>query len=54
MQTLEDKGYELGYISKSTKIPLSKLKKYFKNSGSLTVKEFEKICILQIWTKTVY
>ncbi len=45
MQTLEDKGYELGYISKSTKIPLSKLKKYFKNSGSLTVKEFEKICI---------
>ncbi len=44
MQTLEDKGYELDYVSKNTKIPLSKLRKYFQNSGNLTTKQFERVC----------
>ena len=43
-QTLVDKGYELSYISKNTKIPLSKLKSYFKNNSNFTKKQFEKIC----------
>ena len=44
LQTLEDKGYEIDYVSKNTKIPLSKLKKYFKNIENLTAKQFKKIC----------
>lgn len=43
-QTLEDKGYELGYISKNTKINLSQLKKYFNNNANLTNQQFEKLC----------
>ncbi len=43
-QTLKDKGYELSYVSKNTKIPLSKLHKYFKNLDNLTNKQFKKLC----------
>jgi hypothetical protein len=43
-QTLEDKGYELSYISKNTKISLPKIKSYFKNKSDITKKQFEKIC----------
>ncbi len=44
LQTLTDKGYELNYISKKTKISLSKLKNYFRNKENLSTKQFEKIC----------
>ena len=44
LQTLEDKGFELGYISKNIKIPLVKLKNYFKNKDNLTQKQFHKLC----------
>jgi len=43
-QTLEDKGFELNYISKNTKISLSKLNNYFRNIDSLTNNQFLKIC----------
>jgi len=44
LQTLEDKGYELEYISKNTKISLVKLKNYFKNKENLTQIQFKKLC----------
>ncbi len=44
LQSLQDKGFELDYVSKKTKISLSLLKKYFKNKTNLSKKQFEKIC----------
>jgi len=43
-QTLQDKGYELSYLSKYSKISLKKLEKYFNNTDNLTKKQYEKIC----------
>ena len=44
LQTLEDKGFELEYISKNIKISLVKLKNYFKNKDNLTPKQFQRLC----------
>ena len=43
-QTLQDKGFELSYLSKYSNLPLKKLKNYFNNTGNLSKKQYEKIC----------
>ena len=44
LQTLEDKGFELEYISKNIRISLVKLRNYFKNKDNLTQKQFQRLC----------
>jgi 2-hydroxyethylphosphonate dioxygenase len=44
-QTLEDKGFELSYLAKNTKISLKSLKNFFNNSSNLTKKQFNKLCL---------
>lgn len=46
MQDILNRGYNLEVVSKETKIPLNKLKRYFMKKGVLNTKDLSKICSL--------
>lgn len=44
-EDISNKGYPIEYISKKTKIPIQKIKNYFKNNkNKLSISEIKKIC----------